>query len=216
MYELNIYILYIFNFLSFLHVEPEEDDIIDKLRESLIHEELLNMQALLKSRISQERNEIKRLMEMLMEHGSEKKKPKERIHSPNEAEMTAMIQLVKENQLLEVHFLFLFILHQSPYCMYLYILFVTEKDDNFDTQYYRGKRCMCRTACSISCTSINGQDLTADLLVIHRNCDKDEHLYTSQRCNLILFLHIMSARAYIVYNVLQLLHTINLSYTPVK
>lgn len=61
------------------------------------------MQALLKSRISQERSEIKRLMEMLTERGTEKKKPnKERIHSPNEAEMTAMIQLVKENQLLEV------------------------------------------------------------------------------------------------------------------
>lgn len=83
--------------------EPEEEDVIDKLREKLIHEELLNMQALLKSRISQERNEIKRLVEMLSERGNttEKKKPKERIHSPNEAEMTAMIQLVKENQLLE-------------------------------------------------------------------------------------------------------------------
>ncbi|KAG5317456.1 RLIP protein, partial [Pseudoatta argentina] len=81
-----------------------EEDIIDKLRERLIYEELLNMQALLKSRISQERNEIKRLMEMLTEHSTkeEKKKPKERTHSPNEAEMTAMIQLVKENQLLEV------------------------------------------------------------------------------------------------------------------
>ncbi|KYN05263.1 PREDICTED: ralA-binding protein 1 [Cyphomyrmex costatus] len=80
-----------------------EEDVIDKLRERLIHEELLNMQALLKSRISQERNEIKRLMEMLTERSTkeEKKKPKERIHSPNEAEMTAMIQLVKENQLLE-------------------------------------------------------------------------------------------------------------------
>ncbi|XP_029667173.1 ralA-binding protein 1 [Formica exsecta] len=81
--------------------EPEEEDLIDQLREKLIHEELLNMQVLLKSRISQERNEIKRLMEMLTECGTEKKKPKERIHSPNEAEMTAMIQLVKENQLLE-------------------------------------------------------------------------------------------------------------------
>lgn len=62
------------------------------------------MQALLKSRISQERNEIKRLMEMLTECSTkeEKKKPKERTYSPNEAEMTAMIQLVKENQLLEV------------------------------------------------------------------------------------------------------------------
>lgn len=82
--------------------EPEEEDVIDKLREKLIREELLNMQALLKSRISQERSEIKQLMETLSELGNvEKKKPKERIHSPNEAEMTAMIQLVKENQLLE-------------------------------------------------------------------------------------------------------------------
>lgn len=71
------------------------------------------MQALLKSRINQERNEIKRLMEMLMERGTEKKKPKERIHSPNEAEITAMIQLVKENQLLEVR---LFI-----YCFSLFL-----------------------------------------------------------------------------------------------
>ncbi|XP_071574260.1 ralA-binding protein 1 [Temnothorax nylanderi] len=83
--------------------KPDEEDVIDKLRERLIHEELLNMQALLKSRINQERNEIRRLMEMLMECSTkeEKKKPKERTHSPNEAEMTAMIQLVKENQLLE-------------------------------------------------------------------------------------------------------------------
>ncbi|KAL0118091.1 hypothetical protein PUN28_009041 [Cardiocondyla obscurior] len=82
--------------------EPEED-VIDKLRERLIYEELLNMQALLKSRINQEKNEIKRLMETLTEKSikQEKKKPKEKMHSPNEAEMTAMIQLVKENQLLE-------------------------------------------------------------------------------------------------------------------
>lgn len=79
---------------------------IDKLRERLIHEELLNMQALLKSRIAQERSEIRRLTETLAERGGsgteKKRQPKERIHSPNEAEMTAMIQLVKENQLLEV------------------------------------------------------------------------------------------------------------------
>lgn len=67
------------------------------------------MQALLKSRISQERNEIKRLMEMLTERGSEKKKLKERVYSPNDAEMTAMIQLVKENQLLEVRAFFFYI-----------------------------------------------------------------------------------------------------------
>lgn len=93
----------IFNYITLVSaVEPEPENAIDKLRESLIYEELLNMQALLKSRINQERNEIKRLMEMLTERGPEKKKPIERVHSPNEAEMTAMIQLVKENQLLEV------------------------------------------------------------------------------------------------------------------
>ncbi|XP_076677560.1 ral interacting protein [Andrena cerasifolii] len=84
-----------------LATEPEPENAIDKLRESLIYEELLNMQALLKSRINQERGEIKRLTEMLLERGPEKKKPVERVHSPNEAEMTAMIQLDKENQLLE-------------------------------------------------------------------------------------------------------------------
>ena len=83
--------------------EPEPENAVDKMRESLIYEELLNMQALLKSRINQERGEIKRLTETLLERGPEKKKPVERVHSPNEAEMTAMIQLVKENQLLEVY-----------------------------------------------------------------------------------------------------------------
>ncbi|XP_078033529.1 ral interacting protein isoform X2 [Augochlora pura] len=84
-------------------VEPEPENVIDKLRESLIYEELLNMQALLKSRINQERNEIKRLTEMLSERGPERKKSEKpgKVHSPNEAEWTAMIQLVKENQLLE-------------------------------------------------------------------------------------------------------------------
>lgn len=97
-----------------LYADPEEENIVDKLRERLIHEELLNMQALLKSRITQERNEIKRLMEMLTERGTaEKKKPAERIHSPNEAEMTAMIQLVKENQLLEVYIFLFFNLHRT-------------------------------------------------------------------------------------------------------
>ncbi|XP_024938493.1 ralA-binding protein 1 isoform X3 [Cephus cinctus] len=82
--------------------ESTPEDAMEKLRESLIREELLNMQALMKSRIMQEKNEIKRLVEMLAEKGPEKPKPKEiRTHSPNEAEMTAMIQLVKENQLLE-------------------------------------------------------------------------------------------------------------------
>lgn len=85
------------------------------------------MQALLKSRISQERNEIKQLMEMLTERGSEKKKPKERTHSPNEAEMTAMIQLVKENQLLEVRVcsgcLFSRIIISRAFTCYIFFLF---------------------------------------------------------------------------------------------
>lgn len=97
----SLHIIFI-TFILISAVELEHENTIDKLKESLIYEELLNMQALLKSRINQEKNEIKRLMEILIERGPEKKKPKERTHSPNEAEMTAMIQLVKENQLLEV------------------------------------------------------------------------------------------------------------------
>ncbi|XP_046813525.1 ralA-binding protein 1 [Vespa crabro] len=87
------------------NTESEAEDAIAKLRENLIYEELLDMQALLKSRITQEKSEIKRLKEMLLmitEREPDKKpKPKERVHSPNEAEITAMIQLAKENQLLE-------------------------------------------------------------------------------------------------------------------
>ena len=64
------------------------------------------MQASLRTRISQERHEIERLMELLAERaGVAKPKPPpvvERTHSPSEAERTAMIQLVNENQLLEV------------------------------------------------------------------------------------------------------------------
>lgn len=86
----------------YMYAEPEEENVMDKLKENLIHEELLNTQALLRSRISQERNEINRLTKMLMERGTEKKKPKERTHSPNDAEMTAMMQLIEENNLLEV------------------------------------------------------------------------------------------------------------------
>lgn len=84
--------------------EPVEENEIDRLRESLIYEELLNMQASLKTRIMQERHEIERLTEMLTERISAGKSlaPFDRTHSPSEAEMTAMIQLVSENQLLEV------------------------------------------------------------------------------------------------------------------
>lgn len=88
--------------------EPENE--MDRLRESLIYEELLNMQASLRTRIAQERHEIERLTELLAERISTAK-PKQpavndRIHSPSEAEITAMIQLVNENQLLEVNIFF--------------------------------------------------------------------------------------------------------------
>ncbi|XP_014598244.1 PREDICTED: ralA-binding protein 1 [Polistes canadensis] len=87
------------------NAEIEAEDAVAKLRENLIYEELLDMQALLKSRITQEQGEIKRLKEMLLmlttREPDKKPKPKERVHSPNEAEITAMIQLAKENQLLE-------------------------------------------------------------------------------------------------------------------
>lgn len=90
------------------------------------------MQALLKSRINHERIEIRRLMEILMERAKEeKKKPKERTHSPNEAEMTAMIQLVKENQLLEVRFSMLAFLFY--FYVRLYGSLVVEEDDDVDT-----------------------------------------------------------------------------------
>lgn len=89
---------------------PESDNSMEWLRESLIHEELINMESLLRTRILQEKNEVMRLMKMLieMEPDIPKVKEPERIHSPNEAELTAMIQLVKENQLLEVQWTFFF------------------------------------------------------------------------------------------------------------
>ncbi|XP_015187450.1 PREDICTED: ralA-binding protein 1 [Polistes dominula] len=87
------------------NAEIEAENAVAKLRESLIYEELLDMQAILKSRITQEKSEIKRLKEVLLmittREPDKKPKPKERVHSPNEAEITAMIQLAKENQLLE-------------------------------------------------------------------------------------------------------------------
>ncbi|KAG8040216.1 hypothetical protein G9C98_000786 [Cotesia typhae] len=82
--------------------EEENDDLVERLREMLIHDELLNMETVLKMRIQQERNEIKKLNDMIIEKPEILKvKEKERVHSPNEAEITAMIQLAKENQLLE-------------------------------------------------------------------------------------------------------------------
>ncbi|XP_015119164.1 ralA-binding protein 1 [Diachasma alloeum] len=80
---------------------PIEELSMEKVRESLIYEELLNTEALLRTRIMQEKKEIKKLMDMLAEKGPEQMISKERAYSPNEAEITAMIQLSKENQLLE-------------------------------------------------------------------------------------------------------------------
>lgn len=153
------------------------------------------MQALLKSRINQERSEIKRLMEMLTERGLEKKKPKERIHSPNEAEMTAMIQLVKENQLLEVCFLNADEgkerkISRSIFALTRSFLRFSEKNDDIDTQHNRGKRRLRGTAGSISGASINGQNLTTDLLVTLRDYNT-EHLYAIKIQSDITFLHIM-------------------------
>ncbi|KAH0554597.1 ralA-binding protein 1 [Cotesia glomerata] len=82
--------------------EEENDNLVERLREMLIHDELSNMETVLKIRIQQERNEIKKLNDMIVENPEiVKVKDKERVHSPNEAEITAMIQLAKENQLLE-------------------------------------------------------------------------------------------------------------------
>ncbi|XP_012287715.1 ralA-binding protein 1 [Orussus abietinus] len=80
---------------------PEEDDPTEKLREILIYRELVKMQESMKMRIVQEKNEIRRLVDALAEKGPEKYEPQERVHSPNDAEITAMILLNKENQLLE-------------------------------------------------------------------------------------------------------------------
>lgn len=64
------------------------------------------MQNSLKTRILQERHEIEKLTELLAERislGKLKVPVIDRAHSPSEAEMTAMIQLNSENQLLEVN-----------------------------------------------------------------------------------------------------------------
>lgn len=81
-----------------------EENEMERLRESLIYKEFLNLQASLKTRIMQERHEIKILLDRI---NTAKPKPQaigiSSSHSPSEAEKTAMIQLVKENQLLEVN-----------------------------------------------------------------------------------------------------------------
>ncbi|CAB0040157.1 unnamed protein product [Trichogramma brassicae] len=69
--------------------EPEENSELERLRESLIYEELLNIQASLKARIAQERHEIERLNIALTERmaaGITVKPTSERTCSPSEAE----------------------------------------------------------------------------------------------------------------------------------
>lgn len=106
----NCIVYFNISFLA-LEVEPEkqetcvEENEIDRLREKLIYEELLNMRTALKARILQERHEIEKLTELLAEQmslGKSKTPVTDRVHSPSEAEMTAMVQLNSENQLLEV------------------------------------------------------------------------------------------------------------------
>ncbi|KAF7991415.1 hypothetical protein HCN44_002977 [Aphidius gifuensis] len=82
-------------------VNDVNDDSVELIKESLIHEELLNMESMLRTKIIQEKNEIKKLVDKINKVGPDISKPIERLHSPNEAEITAMIQLAKENQLLE-------------------------------------------------------------------------------------------------------------------
>ncbi|XP_011494956.1 PREDICTED: ralA-binding protein 1 [Ceratosolen solmsi marchali] len=84
--------------------EPVVENEIDRLREYLIYEELVNMQISLQSRISHEHKEIERLTELLAERigaGKLKVPVVDKMISSSDAEMSTMIQLVKENQLLE-------------------------------------------------------------------------------------------------------------------
>lgn len=81
--------------------DNDDDDSVELIKQSLIHEELLNLENMLRNKIIQEKNEIKKLVDKISQVGPDNVKPIERLHSPNEAEITAMIQLAKENQLLE-------------------------------------------------------------------------------------------------------------------
>ena len=90
--------------LNFLVAEPIAENPLDKIRESMIYEELLSMKASLKAKIIQERNEIERLEEIIAERGSKESKSREKIHTtPNDLDLAAIIQLTGENQLLEVN-----------------------------------------------------------------------------------------------------------------
>lgn len=87
-------------------VAEDEEDQIERLRETFTYYELLNVQSLLRTRIAQERQEIEKLVEMLQSKllTNQVLVSTEDVvdrGSPSEAEMTAMIQLDNENQLLE-------------------------------------------------------------------------------------------------------------------
>lgn len=81
--------------------EPIAENPLDKLRENLIHEELLSMKTSLKTRLIQEKLEIERLLEMIADRGSKETKSRDKNHTPNDLDVAAIIQLTSENQLLE-------------------------------------------------------------------------------------------------------------------
>ncbi|XP_051156487.1 ralA-binding protein 1 isoform X2 [Leptopilina boulardi] len=81
--------------------EPVVENPLDKLRESLIHEELLNMKTSLKTRLIQEKLEIERLLEMIADRESKEIKLRDKNHTPNDLDVAAIIQITSENQLLE-------------------------------------------------------------------------------------------------------------------
>ncbi|XP_012260197.2 ralA-binding protein 1 [Athalia rosae] len=81
--------------------QPLAIDDDDELRERLIFGELLAMQASLRSRIAEEREEIERLAELLINKDYDKSKPKDVVHILDETEKAAIIELIMENQMLE-------------------------------------------------------------------------------------------------------------------
>ena len=90
------------NFFILVAEPIVEENPLDKLRESLIYEELLHMKASLRARLIQEKNEIARLLEMIAERGVKETKPRDKMHTPNDLDVAAIVKLTSENQLLEV------------------------------------------------------------------------------------------------------------------
>ncbi|XP_033220376.1 ralA-binding protein 1 [Belonocnema kinseyi] len=81
--------------------EPIVENPLDKIRESMIYEELLDMKASLTAKLIQEKNEVERLEEMIAERGSKETKSRDKSHTPNDLDLAAIIQLTDENLLLE-------------------------------------------------------------------------------------------------------------------